>query len=192
MAIKPRLGNEMLKFFIIGCLAVSISVYGYGQVEEESVQNTPPADSQRFVCLDSTQVLVQVLSKPLPTQEDSLRTFLWENFILGPEPERFNCLVWGWRRRAESFANSLVHKARVDSLDAESLRVCITHVLDDAGRYAYLPISASFGNFGGKPVWVILVKWEWEDSSSREVVGHARVYVLDSRDATQLGFVTCG
>ena len=181
----------MIKFFAIGFFAVSFSVAGYAQNEKEPAQNTSSDGPPRFVCLDSTQVTIQVLNEPLPTQSDSLKTFLWEKFIWGPEPERFQCRVWDSRVLSISFANSLVKKARAKSLDSASLRACLDHVLQDSGRNAYLPISAAYGDFGGKPAWVILVKWERAASSSREVLGHVRVYVMDAKVIVQLGFTTC-
>ena len=188
---QSGLENEMFKLFFIGILAVFLSAVCFAQNETETVQTSPPTDSPRFVCLDSTQVTIQVLNEPLPTQSDSLKTFLWEKFIWGPEPERFQCRVWDSRVLSISFANSLVNKARAKSLDSASLRACLDHVLQDSGRNAYLPISAAYGDFGDKPAWVILVKWERAASSSREVLGHVRVYVMDAKDASLLGFATC-
>ena len=85
--------------------------------------------------------------------------------------------------QAQSYARALVRKAAADSLDATSLETCLARVLANAETNAYLPISASYVTYKESPAWAILVKWEWADSSPREVLGHARVYVLDTRDA---------
>jgi hypothetical protein len=149
------------------------------------------AQDGEFVCLDSSRVTVNVLREPIPTDPDTLRSFLWNRFITGPEAELFECPVHAPQSRAESFALALVQMARADSLDAVGLGICLVKVLADAGRNVYLPIAASYGSFEGAPAWVILVKWEWLDSSEKEILGHARAYVMAAKDGRQLGFATC-
>jgi hypothetical protein len=161
------------------------------QAAGDPITSYEPSNERRVVCHDSAHVTVQILSEPLPSDRAELNSFLWDNFISGVEPSRFECPILRWQERWETFAQALVDKAKADSLDAESLQICLAKVLEDAGRNAYLPISASYATYRGAPVWVILVKWEWADSSPQEVLGHARVYVLDAKEARQLGFVTC-
>lgn len=180
----------MLKIVVLGLVAALMTL-GFTQNEMEPVLDSTSSDSPNRACLDSTQVSVNKLAEPLPTNSDSLHHHLWEDFILGPEPKRFFCPVAGWRERAESFSNSLIQKAKAMSLDHESLGNCLAQVMSQAGLNAYIPISAAFADFDGKPAWVILVNWEWADSSDLEVLGHTRVYVLNAGDASRLAFATC-
>ncbi len=149
--------------------------------------SSPP----EFDCLDSAHVTVGVLSTPLPADSTALDSFLWHNFVKGADCDRFDCPLLGWRERARSFATALVQKARTDSLDAQSLQICLDKVLADAGGTAYLPIGASSATYRGVPAWVIVVKWEYASSLPRDVLLHARVYVLDAKHGRQLGFWTC-
>ena len=52
-------------------------------------------EESRFACLDSTHVVVEVLSKPLPSHQDTLEAILWRNYIDGPLGDQFECRVGG-------------------------------------------------------------------------------------------------
>ena len=172
-------------------LMLSVSIQSVVGAPGEASTSSSSNSAQDFICLDSTHVSIHILSEPLPSDSTLLRSFLWDTFITGPESDSFDCPVSEWKMRAESYARMLVRKATADSLDGAALEACLAQVLANAGRNAYLPISASYVTYKGTPAWAILVRWEWTDSSPREVLGHARVYVLDARDARQLAFATC-
>jgi hypothetical protein len=150
------------------------------------------SDARSFVCLDSSYVVVSRLASAVPSDSTALHSFLWDAFINGPDSNRFDCLVSDCDRAAPSFVRNLVRKAAVASLPAESLAKCLAVVQADRGRNAHLPISATYATYMKAPVWIILVKWEWVDSSAREVLGHARVYVLDAHHTRIIAFATCG
>jgi hypothetical protein len=172
-------------------LMFSVSIQSVAGAPGEASASSGGDSAQDFLCFDSTQVSIHILSEPLPSDSTLLQSFLWDMFITGPESEGFDCPVSGWKMRAESHARMLIRKATADSLDWIALEACLARVLANTGRNAYLPISASYVNYRGFPAWAILVRWEWADSSPREVLGHARVYVLDARGARQLAFATC-
>lgn len=145
----------------------------------------------QFVCLDSTHVVVRTLTTPVPSDSSALNSFLWDRFINGPDSEGFDCLVWDCEKIVPSYVRALIRKAMAESLPGGSIAKCLSTVLADRGRNAYLPVSATYGTFGKEAVWIILVRWEWADSSSREILGHARVYVVDARHAQIVAFATC-
>lgn len=179
--------KENLRLLLMVVFVMSAPALAIG--DQEVPAGSPSAS--RFVCLDSTQVKVRVLAEPLPSGGEELRSFLWDNYINGPESNSFKCPVAGWADRWGAFERSLLAAAAADSLDATSLGICLARVLADAGQYAYLPIVAEYVLHDGIPAWLVLVKWEHADSSPREVLSHARVYVLAADDARQLAFETC-
>ena len=161
----------------------------------EAEEPTQPLDQietgSQYACLDSSKVEVTIRSQPLPVDSTALNSVLWTQFINAPLTDQFDCLVWDASKRAPSFVRTLIGKAESLSLDSVSLEKCLTAVMADRGDLAYLPVSATSTTYGEVPVWVIVVKWEYADVSSREVLGHARVYVLAASDAKQLALETC-
>lgn len=149
------------------------------------------SDSVSYSCRDSTSAVVRSLDRVLPVGTKHLKAFLWDNFMNSSEGEAFTCRVRGWRERWAGLSRSLVRKADALSLDGRSLERCLNHVFSQRERNAYLPIGAYRSSYKGKPVWIIVVKWEWADASFDEVLGHARVYVLDAKSTRQVAFVTC-
>ena len=112
-------------------------------------------------------------------------------YVNGSDSKLFDCPVHADPERAASFERSMVRKAADDSLDGNSLSACLQKVMAAAGRNVYLPVSATYAKYKGVPVWVILVKWEWAESSPDEVLSHSRAYVMDAKTTHQLGFATC-
>lgn len=160
-----------------------------GNADPSAAGGSP--DVRTFVCLDSSHVAVSRLADAVPSDSTGLHSFLWDTFINGPDSNRFDCLVSDCDETAPSFVRNLVRKAAADSLPAESLARCLAVVQAHRGRNAHLPIGATYATYMKAPVWIILVKWEWVDSSPQEVLGHARVYVLDADDTRIVAFATC-
>ena len=172
----------LIMALILPCAVVAV---------DNPVVSRDRSDDSSHVCLDSSRVSVHTLQKRLPSDSAAMHTFLWDNFITGPEEKLFTCPVLGWRKQSQSFARVLVRKALGDSLDGASLEKCLASVLADSERNAYLPISATKAMYRKAPAWIILVKWEWADSSPREVLAHSRVFVLNAKDAHTVAFATC-
>lgn len=162
-----------------------------GTAVAQATQGNSALDSTEFTCLDSSQVIVQTVDSALPTDSAALDSVLWNNYVTSPEGEKFKCLVMGWMMRTPSFAKMLIRKAAADSLDSESLEKCLRVVMAEQGENVYLPIRADFIRFGKTPAWAILVKWEYRYVSAREVLSHARVYVVDAATYKTLAFRTC-
>ena len=150
-----------------------------------------PDFEARFTCLDAEHVVVEQLLTPLPADSTALRDYLWENYFHAGYADSFDCRVWDASTLWPQFVEALVAGADALDLDGESLRAALATVHADRGRNAYLPIGATRATVAGEDAWVIQVKWEWRDSSSREVLGHMRVYVLAVKDQRQLFFTTC-
>ncbi len=136
-------------------------------------------------------MVVSVFKHELPVEVESLNQFLWDNFMNRPEVDSFHCRVWGWEEKYDAFSRSLVKKAIARLLDSETLGKSLAVILADRGNNAYLPVGAYYASYNGKPAWIVAVRWEWADVSSREVFGHTRIYVLDARCTRIVGFVTC-
>jgi len=149
------------------------------------------AGPERWTCADSTSVVVRSKVSALPKHKAALNAHLMTEYVHGPDSKLFDCPVHADPERAASFERSMVRKASEDSLDGNSLSACLQKVMSVAGRNVYLPVSATYTKYGGDPVWVILVKWEWAESSPDEVLSHSRAYVMDSKTTRQLGFATC-
>ncbi len=177
-------------FLIILILHIT-PAYGNLLADDINPATNAPADTIGFVCLDSNHVSVEVIEEPLPSDSAKLEEFLWQTFAQGPEPEKFTCPVSGWALKSQAFIRTLIRKAAADSLDSLSLKNCLGKVMEDRGKNAYLPIGAKYMHYRNSPVWVILVNWEWTDVSSREVLGHIRVYVMDAHTFRKIAFVTC-
>lgn len=178
-------------FFLSQITCVLLIAACRGESETPPVPQDQIETETRFTCLDSSKVEVGVRSQPLPTDSTALNSVLWTEFINAPMTDQFDCLVWDAPKRAPSFVRTLIGKARSLFLDSVSLEKCLAAVMADRGDLAYLPVMATSTTYGDIPVWVIVLKWEYADVSSREVLGHARVYVLGASDAKRLAFETC-
>jgi hypothetical protein len=176
--------------FALSLLATSLCVAAEAPRPQAMDPNTA-SDSVRFTCRDSTSVVVRSLEGVLPVGTKRLKAFLWDNFMNSSEAEAFTCPVRGWRERWAAFSRSLVRQADALSLDGRSLERCLDHVYNEREKNAYVPIGAYRSSYKGEPVWIVVVKWEWADASYGEVLGHARVYVLNAKSTLQVAFVTC-
>jgi len=171
-------------------IAVVASLVAHAATTAAESPPESPAENG-FTCLGPDQVTVQTILEPLPADSTALDAYLWDHFIRSDLCERFDCLVHRWCELWPAYAETLVVRAESAGLDGASLRTCLAAVRDDAGRNAYLPIGASRAALRDEPVWVILVKWEWADASSREVLGHARAYVVAAKGGRRLWLASC-
>ena len=149
-------------------------------------------------CLDAEHVVVEESATPLPTDPAELRSMLWQGFVDREICDRFQCPVreaaWQWDR----FAGSLARKAAAAGLDGDSLARCLDALHEDAGGRIELPIQASLARQEGRPVWVILVKWESGphpddagDARPDVLLGHVSVHALDAADGRPLAIASC-
>jgi len=107
-------------------------------------------------------VVVQVLSVPLPHDEALRKDFLCDSFANKPNETKFSCVysIVRWQDDYATFARALVRKARERSLDGDSLQQALDHILQTAGsETAYFPVAAYQSTFDGKPVWIVTVNW---------------------------------
>jgi len=108
------------------------------------------------------EVIVQRLDMNLPADQEEAQQVLADTFMNKPEEMKFACLtIKEWRPRFHDYVKVLLSKAQSASLDADSLRRCLTAVFDHAGdQKAYLPVGAYLARQAATPVWIVVVKWE--------------------------------
>ena len=173
-----------MRIIAISFLAILFfaGVVCYFHNREESVPPLSGAD----------RVTVETLDEPLPEREKSRHDFLWDRFANKPEERQFNNYgTENWETNFTAFSEALIKKAREKNLDATSLRQVLEKVRADAELgIAYLPIGAYQTTLAGKPVWIVVVKWEWENTNGGGM-GHIRMYAFDQTTLGQVGFSTC-
>jgi hypothetical protein len=138
-------------------------------------------------------VTVRILDRPLPSEEDKKRDFLWDNFANTPDEKQFSSYTTEkWQDKYQEFAATLLRKAGDQKLDTHSLRRALDLVLAESkNKIAYLPIGAFQTTLDEKPVWIITVKWEFPFKDKANTFGHIRMYVYDQKTLKLVGFNTC-
>ena len=168
-------------------LTVLVGIPWAGEEGAETGAQQPRESS----CLDSTHVVVDRLAIPIPADSAALSRFLWKRYIWGPDMPHFDCPLENWKPRADTFVRAMLEKAESDSLPVESLSRCLAFTQEGRDFQASLPIRATYAMCGGKPVWIILLKWEYDDPSYPGHLVHGEVFVFDVESWEVVAFETC-
>ena len=169
----------LMKAIIIGLVVVCLASFGWCAGAKPS----------------SDEVIVKVLAVTMPHDTDKRERFLWDHFANKPEADKFQSYeTEGWENNFAKFSESLVRKAETQKLDSASLRKSLGLVLkDSADKIAYLPVGAYQTTLDGKPVWIIVVVWEYAYSPERGKfgLGHIRMFAFDQKTFQRVGYCTC-
>ena len=141
-------------------------------------------------------VVVKAIDGPLPSEKEKQDRFLWDSFANKPNEQKFNSYTTEkWKETYGVFVTALLKKADEQRLDSISLRKTLDLVLKDSkDKIAYLPVGAYQTTLDGKPVWIVVVKWEYPSMAEKGQsvgLGHIRAFVLDQKTLKQVGFMTC-
>lgn len=142
----------------------------------------------------SDAVVVKVLDTPLPHEEKKRPEFLWSIFANKPEEQKFHSYNDdNWKDNFEVFTKVLVQKADAQKLNSASLRKVLDLVLKHSeNKIAYLPIGAYQTTLDGKPIWVVVVTWEYPSEDGRGTkLGHIRMFAFDRKTLELVAFNTC-
>lgn len=148
-----------------------------------------------------SRVVVKRFDVPLPTDENKVWEYLWNNFSDRPELRKFDKESGAdWEAKFHRHEWFLVAKARLKLLDVASLKNCLSEVFKDAKTkntgLAYLPVAAYSTKQGSACVWIIVVKWECislfsDDEPAGYELGHIRMFAFDAKTYKVIGFSTC-
>lgn len=135
-------------------------------------------------------VVVEVFDKAMPMLYGKEK-FLWDNFT-GIDNEKFDLYTAeNWKQNYSHFSKSLIKKAGEKKLDEVSLQKVLDLVLKHSDdKIAYLPIGAYQTTYWGKPIWIIVVKWEYPTMGT-DGLGHIRVFAYDQKTLELVAFSTC-
>jgi hypothetical protein len=61
---------------------------------------------------------------------------------------------------------------------------------DSKDEIAYLPVGAYQTTLDAKPVWIIVVKWEYP-SFEGSGLEHIRIFAFDQKTLERVGYMTC-
>jgi hypothetical protein len=142
-------------------------------------------------------VVVAVLSAPLPHDKMKRADFLWDSFANKPEEEQFSSVTTeNWESKFKLYENAIVRKASKKKLDTASLVRALAIIQQQGSEYklAYLPVGAYQTTFDGVPVWIVTVKWETAEPFRVQHLpfAHLRMFAFDQGTLKLVGFNTCG
>lgn len=87
----------------------------------------------------------------------------------------------------------IVQKLKEDL--AESLQQCLVVVSNRLVGLPHLPVGGYSTKQGDRPVWIIVVKWEWEGGDEKmrpsAPMVHTQVFAFDSQKRSIIGFTSC-
>ena len=180
-----------------GCLCVTLALCGQAIAGEGEAKAS------------KSDVVVREISLDLPQDVGEIRQTLWDRFLRKPNEEEIDSLSPAdWRASFAEYRQSLVKKAKSESLDYRSLDKCLAAVLkdvDDTRResprqpeIAHVPVAAYLAKQGHHPVWIVVLRWEIAhtvDLNTGEVVrlglSHVCAYAFRVPSLRQIGFMTC-
>jgi hypothetical protein len=133
-------------------------------------------------------VVVQALGGSLPQDDDRRQAFLWK--LCEAAEEKFDSYTdKEWEDNFAAFAKCLVRKAAAQRLDSASLRAVLDLVFQESNGMAYLPVAAYQTSLQGKPVWILVLKWEQE--SLGYGLGHVQARAFDQKTLKLVDFASC-
>lgn len=160
----------------LGC-AIALSAFA---------ANPPPAPA--------SEVVVESLALSLPTDSRAAAKVLWDSFANRPAERKFTGIpVAGWRQLYPEFAETLVHRAAEEKLEAEALGRVLKDIDQKRGSLALVPVGAYRATQGEKAIWIVVCKWEIEKAASKAeyLLGHVRMFAYDIQTLKQVAFKTC-